>query len=95
MKIWGDIPKVPGIYNQNKKTGKIQKANEIYGSKDVVSISDRAKDLQTVNKALKNVPDVREERVREIAQKYNTGKYQVSSKEIADKILKSVFDKKV
>lgn len=95
MKIWGDIPKISEIYNQYKKTQKIDKTNEIHTSKDVVSISNAAKDYQIVEKALKSVPDIRKDKINELEQKYSTGKYRVDGREIADKVLKSIFDKKI
>lgn len=95
MKIWGEIPKVSGVYNKQKSIGKTGKADSIVLKKDVLSISSRAKDYQTVMKALKDSPDIREEKVRKLKEKYEAGQYEVKSSDIADKILKSVTDKKV
>ncbi len=95
MKIWGEIPKVSGVYNKQKSVGKVDKTGNVASKKDVLSISSQAKDYQTVMKALKETPDIREEKVNSLADKYESGQYEVKNTDIADKILKSVTDKKV
>lgn len=94
MKIWGEIPKILGVYDKQKNVGKTEKASGAASKKDVVSISNQAKDFQTVMKALKDVPDMRQDKVNELSEKYETGNYDVSGNDIAGKILKSIFDKK-
>jgi negative regulator of flagellin synthesis FlgM len=94
MKIWGEIPKIFGIYDKQKNVNKVDKTSAVVSKKDVVSISNQAKDFQTVMRALKEVPEVREEKVRELSEKYEAGNYDVSGKDIAEKMLKSVFDTK-
>lgn len=95
MKIWGEVPKVPGIYDKQKKLNKIDNASGVSSKKDFISISNRAKDFQTAVKALRRVPDVRQDKINEIMEKYESGNYDVNGNDIADKILKSVLDKKV
>lgn len=94
MKIWGEIPKVLGISGGNKNVGKVDKTASVASKKDVVSISNQAKDFQTIMKALKDVPDMRMDKVNELAGKYQSGNYDVSGNDIADKIVKSVIDTK-
>lgn len=94
MKIPGDIPKITGIYNKQKNVRGPEKAGTDYSKKDVVSISDKARDYQTVMRTLKNVSDIRQEKVDELSLKYRSGNYDVSGKDIADKIIESIFDKK-
>lgn len=94
MKIWGEIPKVSEIYNKNNKLKKVGDIAGITSKKDVISISDQAKDFQTVMKALKDVPDVRQEKVKELSEKYGSGVYNASGKDIADKIISSILDKR-
>jgi len=60
----------------------------------VVSISNQAKDFQTAMKALKEIPDIRKDKVEELARKIESGTYKVSEEDIADKILKSILDRK-
>lgn len=55
---------------------------------DKVSIST---DVQKVQEVLKTTPDVRAERVEELKQKVNSGQYRVDSREIANKMIKSLI----
>lgn len=57
--------------------------------KDEVTLSVEGKDIIAVQKMLKEVPDVREDRVKELKERIASGNYNVSSKEVADKILSS------
>lgn len=95
MKIWGEIPKVSGVYSKQKSVGKVDKTGSIASKKDVVLISNEAKDFQTVMKALKDTPDIRKEKVDTLKEKYEAGDYEVNETDIADKILKSIVDKKI
>lgn len=95
MKIWGEIPKVSGIYSNQKSLGKVDKVDSVSSKKDVVSISNEAKDIQTVMKALKNTPDIRAELVDRLKEKYEAGEYEVKETDIADKILKSLMEKNI
>ena len=95
MKIWGDIPKIPGIYDRQQNVKKINGTPKAVSRKDELSISGQAKDYQAVLRALKNIPDIRKDKVDELSEKYNSGNYDVSGKDIADKIIKSVIDRKV
>lgn len=94
MRIPGDLPKVAGIYGTQKNTGRIGKTEAAASKKDVLSISNAAKDFQTVNKALKDVPDMRQNKVAELLGKFETGSYNVTGKDVADKVINTVFDKK-
>ena len=93
MKIWGEVPKISGVYDKHKSINKVDKASGVTSKKDVVSISNQAKDFQTVMKTLKDVPDIRKVKVSELADKYEAGNYDVSGSDIADKVLKSMFAK--
>lgn len=95
MKIWGEIPKIFGIYDKQKNVNKVDKASGVAPKKDVVSISNQAKDFQTIMKAIKDVPEIRQDKVNEISEKYEAGNYNVSGDDVADKVLKSIVDKKV
>jgi len=94
MRIPGDIPKITGIYDKQKNFGKVDKAGSVASKKDIVSISSQAKDFQTVLKALRSVPDVRQGKVNEMVEKYKSGNYNIDGRDMADKVLKTVFDRK-
>ena len=94
MKV-NDVSKIIGVY-ENKITGGRQapKVKSSPGS-DKLSLSSSAKDFQTVMRGLKDVPDVREDKVREVSQKYGDTNYNPDYREVAEGLLSSgVFDKK-
>jgi len=94
VKIPGDIPRIPGVYNKQGSTGKISRVSAASSKKDVVSISNQAKDYQTVMKALRDIPDIRQNKINDLLERYQSGNYDVSGKDIADKIVRSIMDKK-
>jgi negative regulator of flagellin synthesis FlgM len=94
MRIPSDIPKIQGIYEKQQNLGRVDKVGSVASKKDVVSISGQAKDFQTVLKALKDVPDIRADKVNSLEQKYRAGNYSVDGSDVADKVIKSIFDKK-
>jgi len=95
MKIWGNIPQIQEIYNKNKTTSKVDKSSGVSSKKDAVSISSEGKDFQAALKAVREVPDVRTDKVEEIKQKMQEDKYEVSSTDVADKIVDSIFGRKI
>jgi len=54
---------------------------------DKVSLSSTARDIQQAEKAIEKTPDVREEKVRELKDQIEAGKYDVSGEKIAGKML--------
>ncbi|HOJ10372.1 MAG TPA: flagellar biosynthesis anti-sigma factor FlgM [Clostridiales bacterium] len=93
MKIWGNIPGISGIYGKNK-VNRVNETSGVSSKNDEISISEKARDYQFALKHLKDIPDIRRDRVDELANKIKSGNYNVNGKEIADKIIKSAFDKK-
>ncbi|NMA67269.1 MAG: flagellar biosynthesis anti-sigma factor FlgM [Clostridiaceae bacterium] len=87
MKIWGHIPNVSKIYGNTNRIGRTSKVGETASKKDELTISGFANDFSIAMKALKNVPDIRQEKVDEISQKIEKGEYSVPPGEIAAKIL--------
>lgn len=81
------------IYNTNS-TRKSQKINKP-GEKDVFTISKEGKDFQTALDALSKVPDIRHDKVNDIKKKIQSGTYNISAEETADKIVDSAFDRKI
>jgi negative regulator of flagellin synthesis FlgM len=62
---------------------------------DTVELSDEAKALQRLEKAVKDVPEVREDKVAEIRKQLAQGTYKVDGQKIAFNMLKeSVFNEK-
>lgn len=94
MRIPGDISKITGVYGQNKSVGQVGKTGSVASKKDVLSISSQAKDFQSVLRALRDVPDIRQSKVDELSALYNSGKYDKDGKDIVDNLIKKAFDQK-
>lgn len=94
MRIPGEISKISGVYGAQKNIGRVGKSESTASRKDVLSISNEAKDIQTIYKALKDVPEIRQNKVADISGKFEAGTYNVTGKDIMDKVIKNVFDKK-
>lgn len=75
---------ITNSYSKNIKSEKqIEKTKK---NNDSFVVSDKAKDFQSVLKAVSSCPDVREEKVNEISNKIKEGSYNVSSEDIAEKL---------
>ena len=95
MKIWGNIPKVSGIYGNTGKIDRYTKVGEASSKKDELSISGTAKDFSVAMKAVRQVPDVRQEKINEIIQKMDRGEYKVKPSEVAEKIVAAFEESKI
>lgn len=79
----------------NMETSKA-KINKKASEKDKIEFSERAMDYQFALKKLKEVPDIRMEKVEKLKKEIQTGNYNISGREIVDKIYESInFDKKI
>lgn len=88
MKIWGNSPKVFGVYNRHNPVDKIQKNNIVSSGKDEYKISSQARDFQIAMRALAKIPDIREDKVKEISAKIESGEYKVEARDISEKIIR-------
>ncbi len=78
--------KVQGIYgNQSLKRAET-KTGASYG-KDSVVFSDFARELQLASKAVREAPEVRADKVDQLRARIESGQYNVSASQIAEKIL--------
>ena len=92
MRISGNVSGVAGIYTNDKKISKVENVNKLNLGRDDIKISSKAKDYSIAMNALKNIPDVRQDRVDEVAKKLANNEYEVSGDDIADKILNDSFE---
>jgi negative regulator of flagellin synthesis FlgM len=87
LKTYGNGPA-----NSAKKASSVDKSKGI----DNLQMSEQGKLFQTALNAIKNTPDVREEKVAEIKEAIKTNTYNVSGSEIAEKIIvRSIVDELV
>ena len=95
MRILGNLPGVTPVYNSKAKVNSAYGAQEVAPKKDELTISSQAKDFASVMKALRSVPDVREDKVAELSGPVESGTYKVSPEEITDKILAALSAKRI
>jgi len=95
MKIWGDNPKVFGIYGKTSPTGKVIQKDVVVSRKDEFNISGLAKEYQIAMKALRNIPDIRQEKVQEISRKIENGSYDVNDEDIAEKFIQTLLRERI
>ncbi|WP_425806921.1 flagellar biosynthesis anti-sigma factor FlgM [Desulfitobacterium sp. Sab5] len=86
MKIDGtSLTPVGSIQATNRVSSVDKKVAE--KATDGVNVSDKAQFYQILLKKVKEVPDVREDRVREVAEKINNGQFKVDANAIARSLL--------
>jgi len=97
LKIFGSgIKNIFEVYNRSKPSKKDDISEGKIQLQDEVIISDTARDIKTSMEALKNIPDVREEKVAELKSRIISGNYNIDGELVADAMLKGLgFDKKV
>lgn len=88
-------PNVMNIYNisQNQNSALRDRISKVEDTQDVVSISSQARDYQVAYKALMSASaqDIRADKVASIKERIENDTYNVSSDDVADAILKKVF----
>ncbi|WP_236914381.1 flagellar biosynthesis anti-sigma factor FlgM [Clostridium sp. Cult2] len=93
MKI-NKTDKVLQIYN-DMRSNKIKPNRNTFG-KDELEVSEKAKDYQFAINKLKEVPDIRKDKVEKIKREIASGSYNVEGEKIAEKIYEGTnFDKKI
>lgn len=90
MKI-NQIQQISELYGATS-TRKMPSKNTKVGAKDKLEISETAKHFQTALKAAKESPDIRTEKVDKIKAQIESGTYNVSSEEVAKKMMATFFN---
>ena len=92
MRIGDGIPQVTGIYTNDKKVSRVESLNNVQNIKDNVKISEVGKDYAIAQKALREVPDVRQDKIDAVMAKMEKGDYNnVKSEDIATKIIGGIL----
>lgn len=82
------------IYNNNKGAKKLKENNKV--KEDKIDISSVAKDAQFAMSKVKDVEEVRTEKVEKIKEQVKAGTYKIDAGKIAEKILEDLnFDKRI
>lgn len=75
------------LYNSTAKPANSKSASTRGSFMDKLQISDAGKDMQTIRDGLQKTPDIREDRVAALKSAYASGTYQVSTSDLAEKLL--------
>lgn len=86
MKIDGTSLSMVGSIQATNRVVSIDKKATGQG-KDGVKVSDKAQFYQILLQKVKEVPEIREDRVREVSQQINSGEFKVDANAIARSLL--------
>ncbi|MCL5056550.1 MAG: flagellar biosynthesis anti-sigma factor FlgM [Actinobacteria bacterium] len=90
MKInsYGSIPDITKAYSSQRKDRPSAKQDvPITGGEDTLELSVQAREMQDVKAALKDVREVREEKVEQIKKEIRDGAYRVNAGKIAERMI--------
>ena len=85
MKV-SNVLKAYDVYRTDRSvaSNRMSRAEE---NRDMMALTSQARDFMDIRKALSSTPDIRADKVASIKAKYDAGRYEVSSSDIAEKIL--------
>ncbi|MBF0454212.1 MAG: flagellar biosynthesis anti-sigma factor FlgM [Magnetococcales bacterium] len=87
----GRLNRISGSRVSKAKGGAVSRPTAKAGRKDDVDVSSLSRTIGLAGEAAQSAPDVRSELVAPIREALANGKYEVSSLDIADKILRQVL----
>lgn len=82
--------KVSQLYS----TSNVKKTTKPSGGSfsDKLEISQKAQDFQVARQIISQAPDIREDKVNQIKKQLESGTYNISMTEVADKVVNRYFD---
>jgi len=90
MKINGTSMSSVGSVQATNRINQVQK-KMLSSEADNVAVSDKAQVFQTLLQKAKEIPSVREERVRMLTEQIDRGEFQVNGQKIAEKLFSPDF----
>ena len=75
-----------------EKVSANDKQNSSVVESDEVSISEKVKDVSEMTRTLKEMPDVRADKVADLKERIANGTYNISGKDIASKIINTALE---
>jgi negative regulator of flagellin synthesis FlgM len=79
------------LVNNKEKSSKNNKS-DIAKKDDQVSISSQGKDILNLKSAVKNAPEIRSEQIDRIKSEIESGNYNITGKQVAEKIVNNAVD---
>lgn len=92
MRIDGNVNAVTSIYTNDKRISRVDSLNKAGQVQDAVKISDKGRDFAVAQRALKDIPDIRQDKVNELSAKINSNGYSIKGEDIANKIFSAGID---
>ena len=97
MKIHGNIPIDDGKPNErlrevhkNRDIDNKDNANKADDSKDKISLSGKAKEINDLKRLMNDLPEMRSDRVDALKKAIDSGNYNIDAQKIAKKILEEL-----
>ena len=91
MIINNNIQSIAGIYSNHSSNNKIAKAGREEEKRDEIHISQTGQNVREMLQKMNEMDDVRHNRVAELENLIASGNYHVSSRELAESMLKCRF----
>jgi negative regulator of flagellin synthesis FlgM len=97
MKIGGNLPIDDSRPNEklreahkNHDGDSKDNTNKVDDSKDKISLSGQAKEINDLKKLISDLPDIRQDRIDALKKAIETGNYNIDANSIAEKILEEL-----
>jgi len=97
MKIHGNIPIDDGKPNErlrevhkNRDIDNKDNANKTDDSKDKISLSGKAKEINDLKRLMNDLPEIRSDRVDALKKAIDSGNYNIDAQKIAKKIVEEL-----
>jgi negative regulator of flagellin synthesis FlgM len=87
IKNISNVSRMQGVYSASSYVQPTKKTSRPDNQKEILTLSAHAQDFKAVYEVLSKVPDIREDKVADIMNRMNRGEYNVSSKDLAAKML--------
>jgi negative regulator of flagellin synthesis FlgM len=70
----------------------IAKEKDAPGQNSIVNLSPAIKETQTIKEIISSEPDIREEKVAELKERIESGRYEIDNDAVADKLVDAFID---
>jgi len=96
MKIQGNPIEGKELYgkvndlNKKEQVGKSSDTESSSGDRDKISLSGKAQEINELKQIIKDMPDIRTDKVDQLKKAIDSGSYNIDSYKVAEKILEEI-----
>ena len=83
------------VQQKNTSSDKSSSKEKVKAGEDSVDLSQSAKDLKLAQAALRDLPDIRSEKVSQLKQQIEAGTYEIKPEKIAGKMIEETLRNKI